>query len=104
MDNIAAALPRFGVCSKAANNAITPAYKKAKISIEVSRASHTQKVPQVGLAQIDPVNKLKTHSIKPIGAIACATKLAVLIRHTKKITPNTANAKYRDKAMLAAGT
>ena len=33
-DKIAAALPRLAVCSKAANSAITPAYKNAKISAE----------------------------------------------------------------------
>ena len=90
IDKIAAALPRLAVCSNAANSAITPAYKNAKISIEVRRASHTQYVPQVGFAQIEPVSRLNTQRIKPIGAIAWATKLAVLIFQTKKITPKIA--------------
>ena len=93
IDKIAAALPRLAVCSKAANSAMTPAYKNAKISIEVKRASQTQYVPQVGFAQIEPVIKLITQSKNPSGASACATKLAVLIFQTKKITPNTARAK-----------
>src|SRR5699024_4058144 len=83
IDKIAAALPRLAVCSKAAYNAITTAYKNAKMSIDVKRASQTQYVPHVGFAQIEPVNKLITQSKNPIGASACATRLAVLIFHTR---------------------
>src|SRR5690606_39638963 len=70
IDKIAAALPRLAVCSKAANNAITPAYKNAKMSIDVKRASQTQYVPHVGFAHIEPVSKLITQSKNPIGASA----------------------------------
>ena len=41
---------------------------KNKISSDVSLASHTHQVPQVGLPQIDPVNRVANVKQAPTGA------------------------------------
>ena len=51
-----------------------PKYKKNKINIEVSRASHAHQVPQIGLPQIAPVIKVINVNTQPISAMARAIK------------------------------
>ena len=55
------------------------------MSSDVSRASHTHQVPQVGLPQIAPVASASTVKDAPIGAAAAATAWASLMRQTRPI-------------------
>ncbi len=55
---------------------ISPRKIMSNIRTDVSRASHTHQVPQVGLPQIDPVNNVANVKQAPIGAQDLETKSA----------------------------
>ena len=54
--------------------------------MEVSRASHTHQVPQVGLPQTAPVNSDKKVNTRPTGATAFTKTSASFIRQTSVTT------------------
>src|SRR5712692_10847856 len=58
--------------SIAACSAIKPKYRNSKISSDVSRASQTHQVPQVGLPHSEPVQRARNVNSAPVGAIALA--------------------------------
>ena len=58
--------------SMAACKAMKPMYRNSRITTEVSRASHTHQVPQVGRPHSDPVHKVSTANRAPVGASARA--------------------------------
>ena len=71
--------------SIAAFSPITPKYRKRRMSSEVSRASHTQYAPHIGLPHSEPVTSARNVKEAPIGALSIATTSASLIRHTRAI-------------------
>ncbi|MNJ76104.1 hypothetical protein D3C77_733180 [compost metagenome] len=71
--------------------AMRPKYKNSKISIEVSRASQTHQLPQVGLPQMAPVTSATAVIQAPIGAAHCKATSAIFIFHTSPTTPATAS-------------
>src|SRR6266705_1868074 len=58
--------------SIAACSAMKPKYRNSKISSDVSRASQTHQVPQVGLPHSEPVHSARSVKSAPVGAIALA--------------------------------
>ena len=68
--NIEAYLSPFDLSSYAEFIIIKPTYMKRRINSEVSLASQTHHVPQVGLPQIDPVISVARVKQAPIGAQA----------------------------------
>ena len=69
--------PRPGLVAKggssiAACSAINPKKRNNRISSENSRASHTHHVPQIGLAQREPVHRARNANIAPVEASARA--------------------------------
>jgi len=54
-------------------NEMNPMYRNIRIKVEVMRASQTQKTPQAGLPQSDPVTSEMKVKMAPVGAIADAT-------------------------------
>ena len=68
----------------AACNDMNPMYRKSRISSEVSRASHTHQVPQVGLPHSAPVHKARKVIHAPVGASATAS---IDARRVLKINP-----------------
>ena len=69
-DNIAAYLSPLVLFSNELDNIIIPKYKNNKTNSEVSLASQTHQVPQVGLPQIEPVIKVARVREAPRGARA----------------------------------
>ena len=59
-------------------------------SCEVSRASHTQYVPQVGLPHSAPVHRAMKHQIAPVGASACAIMKESRVLSTQPTMPQNA--------------
>ena len=53
-----------------------------RIATDVNLASHTHQVPHIGFPHKEPVIKVKTENISPIGAIAFAIKSASGCFHT----------------------
>ena len=66
---------------------ITPIYKNNNISSDVSLASQTQYVPQVGLPQTMPVTNAIIVKRAPIGAHWILIISIILIFHTNAIKP-----------------
>ena len=62
-------------------------YKKSKISIDVALASHTQKLPQVGLPHKPPVTNAKRVKMPPIGAAHFITQKDNFIRQINPMAP-----------------
>ena len=85
-------------------SAIKPRYKKSRISSDVSRASHTHHVPQVGLPQKAPVHSAMTVNIAPVGAMARANVEAMRALSIQPIAAQNAIARYRIIDIHAAGT
>ena len=56
--------------SIAACSDMKPKYRNSRISSEVSRASHTHQVPQVGLPHSEPVHSAMKVNSAPVGARA----------------------------------
>ena len=71
----------------ALSRAMTPPYRNRRISIEVSRASQTHQVPQVGLPQTAPVNRERKVSTSPTGATDLTNTSASFMRQTRPTTP-----------------
>ena len=67
-----AALSARRASSIAACRLMKPMYRNSRISSEVSRASHTHQVPQVGLPHNDPVHSAMKVISAPVGASASA--------------------------------
>tara|TARA_E500000331_G_scaffold122770_2_gene120217 strand:+ start:53 stop:262 length:210 start_codon:yes stop_codon:yes gene_type:complete len=64
-----------------------------RIKVDVIRASQIQKVPQVGLPQIDPVTNTNPVQIRPI-VMAEFKKIAeIFVLQTKNMKPFTAKNK-----------
>ena len=101
---IAQALPAPACRSIAERSAITPIYKKNNTNVEVSLASHTHQVPQVGLPQIAPVTKARKVIDAPSGAIHFTATSASLILQIRNTAAAPAIIKYPDCARIAAGT
>ena len=74
------------------------------MSSEVRRASHVQKVPQVGLPQIAPVARAMAVISAPYGAAARAKKAARRLRQTKNTSAAAASITYTLIDSIAAGT
>ena len=72
--------------------------------MEVSLASHTHQVPQVGLPQIAPVTKARKVIDAPSGAIHFTATSASLILQIRNTAAAPAIIKYPDCARIAAGT
>ena len=53
------------------------------MSSEVSRASHTQYVPHIGLPHSEPVTRARNVNEAPTGALAIATTSASFIRQIR---------------------
>ena len=73
--------------------AIKQMYWINRIKVDVIRASQIQKVPQVGLPQIDPVTNTNPVQIRPI-VMAEFKKIAeIFVLQTKNMKPFTAKNK-----------
>ena len=81
-----------------------PAYRKNKISVEVSLASHTHQVPQVGLPQTAPLTKAIKVKLAPIGAADLKNIPASFALQIKQMNPKMAIIKYIDCPKIADGT
>src|SRR5689334_12919671 len=90
--------------SIADGSAMNPRYKNSRISSEVSRASHTHQVPQVGLPQNEPVHSARKVNIAPVGASARASIEAMRALNIQPIAAQNAIARYRTIDIQAAGT
>ncbi|GFT08571.1 hypothetical protein NPIL_567851 [Nephila pilipes] len=104
MANTAADFSALASLSKALHNERYPVYRKNKISIEVSLASHTHQVPQVPFPQMLPVIKHIVEKTVPAGAAACAKILAMLLFHTNEMKLSDAMSPYIPRASHAEGT
>ncbi|MNH38695.1 hypothetical protein D3C79_997710 [compost metagenome] len=71
--------------------AMMPKYRNSRISIDVSRASQTHQLPQVGLPQMAPVTSATAVIQAPMGAAHCRATSASFIFHTSPTTPATAS-------------
>ncbi len=81
-----------------------PRYRNSRISSEVSRASHTHQVPQVGLPQNAPVHSARKVNSAPVGASARASIEAMRALNIQPIAAQNAIARYRIIDIQAAGT
>src|SRR5215207_1277828 len=72
-----------------------PAYRNSRISSEVSRASQTHHVPQVGLPQRAPVQSARKVNSAPVGATARASIDARRALKAQPIAAQKAIARYR---------
>ena len=83
-DNIAAYLSPLVLFSNELDNIIIPKYKNNKTNSEVSLASQTHQVPQVGFPQIAPVIRTRKASDAPMGAMLFAAQSASFMFQIKK--------------------
>jgi len=104
MANTAADFLALSSLSKALHNERYPMYRKNKINIEVSLASHTHQVPQVPFPQMLPVIKHIAEKTVPAGAAAWAKTLAMLLFHTKEVKLSAAINPYIPRESHAEGT
>ncbi len=81
--SMAQARPAVACLSSAERSAIMPTYKKNNTSVDVSLASQTHHVPQVGLPQIAPVTSARKVMAAPSGAIAATAISASFIRQIR---------------------
>ncbi len=65
-----------------------PTYVKKRIKVVVSRGSHIQGLPQIGVAQIGPVIKTKAINIVPISADANPRESQTSFFVNKKVIPD----------------
>jgi hypothetical protein len=87
----AARCPWVGL-SKARMSAIWPRYRKNSTSTEVSRASHTQYAPHIGLPQSEPETRQTKVKPAPTGPISSAARSASGWRQMIEKNEQTANA------------
>src|SRR5690349_20342854 len=85
-------------------NAMNPAYRKSRISVEVVRASQIHQVPQAGLPHNEPVIRATKVNMAPVVASdeAIIDEMRVLNAHP--IAAYAAMRMYKNIPIQAAGT
>ena len=104
IERIAAYLSALDLSLYALVIIISPIYITNKTSSEVSLASHTHQVPQVGFPQIDPDNKVANVKQAPIGAHDLEIKLVRVCLKTIEQKPQIAMIEYIIRENQAHGT
>src|SRR5580765_2124871 len=84
-------------------SAISPRYSRNRISTEVSRGSHTQNAPHIGLPHSMPVSRHSPVNTAPTGAAALAETSASGWRNTSSPKLDTATSTYPSMASQADG-
>src|SRR4051812_28826373 len=85
-------------------SAMKPKYRNSRMSSEVSRASQTHHVPQVGRPQSEPVQSATKVNSAPVGAIALAIMPDSRVLSTSPSAAQNAMTTYRNIDIQAAGT
>src|SRR6185369_4004475 len=104
MARMAQALSARRASSMAPSSAMKPKYRNSRMSSDVSRASQTHHVPQVGFPHRAPVHKAMKVNMAPVGAIADAIIADMRVFRINPKAAQHAMTTYRNMDIQAAGT